>query len=67
VYFIDITLIEKIKIINKYLAVKAVLQSNRKIYETEAKSITLTHIYITAQFPIFPTYTSINKNVEGLN
>jgi hypothetical protein len=51
VYFLDITLTEKIKIINKYLAVKAVPKSNGKIDETEANSITLTHIYKTAHFP----------------
>jgi len=65
VYFLDITLIEKIKIINKYLAVKTVLKSNRKIDETETKWITLTHIYITADFLIFPTYTSIKYRLRG--
>jgi hypothetical protein len=35
----------------KYDTIKIVLKSNTKIIETEAKSIPLTRIYMTGQFP----------------
>jgi hypothetical protein len=43
---------EKKQKTKKYHTVETVQNSNRNIAETETKSIPLTHIYMTAHFPV---------------